>query len=93
MNMVTRMSEKGQVVIPKDVRQRLRFAPGDRLDIVERTDGVLLRKARPPSTESFDEITARIRARIGYDGPAVTISEMREAIADLWAGGDPDWDR
>ncbi|UIJ47499.1 AbrB/MazE/SpoVT family DNA-binding domain-containing protein [Sphingomonas cannabina] len=87
------MSEKGQVVIPKDVRDRLRLMPGDRLDVVERPDGVLLRKARIKSGETFEDITARIRARIDYRGPSVPIEEMSKAIADMWASGGPRWDR
>lgn len=92
MNAHTKMSEKGQVVIPKDVRDRLRFAPGDRLEVVERPDGVLLRKPSENSGESFEEITARIRARVKYDGPPVTIEEMNGAIAEMWAAGGPRWD-
>nr|WP_218625262.1 AbrB/MazE/SpoVT family DNA-binding domain-containing protein [Sphingomonas sp. dw_22] len=87
------MSAKGQVVIPKDVRERLHFGPGDRLDVVERPDGVLLRKVGAKSGESFEKITARIRAIIRYDGPPVSIEEMDRAIADMWAEGGPDYDR
>jgi len=93
MTAQTRVSGKGQVVIPKDVRDRLRLSPGDRLDIVERADGVFLRKVRASSGESFEEITARIRQRVRYDGPSVPIEEMKTAIADMWSAGGPRWDR
>lgn len=87
------MSEKGQVVIPKDVRDRLRLSAGDRLEVVERPDGVLLRKRKTAKTgESFEEITARIRARVKYDGPPVSIEDMNRSIADMWAKGGPSWD-
>jgi AbrB family looped-hinge helix DNA binding protein len=92
MNAHTRLSEKGQVVIPKDVRDRLHLVPGDRLDVIERADGVLLRKAAVKSGESFETITARIRSRVRYDGPPVSIEEMRTAIDDMWAAGGPRWD-
>ncbi len=93
MNAQTRVSGKGQVVIPKDVRDRLQLSPGDRLDIIERADGVFLRKVHAKSGESFDEITARIRRLAQYDGPPVTIEEMNVAIADMWSAGEPVWDR
>ena len=94
MNAQTSVSAKGQVVIPKDVRERLRFLPGDRLDVVERPDGVLLRKPKKKKTgETFEQITARIRARIKYDGPPVSIEDMDRAIAEMWAGGGPRWDK
>ena len=93
MNAQTRMSGKGQVVIPKDVRDRLRLAPGDTLEVVERPDGVLLRKpVSSKSGETFDESTARLRARINYTGPPVSIEEMNESIDQMWAAGGPRWD-
>jgi len=94
MNAQTKMSGKGQVVIPKDVRDRLRLAPGDTLEVVERPDGVLLRKpVSSKSGETFDEITARLRARINYTGPPVSIEEMNQTIDDEWAksGMRGDW--
>lgn len=93
MNAFTTMSERGQVVIPKDVRDRLRFASGDRLEVVERPDGVFLRKPFERSGESFETITARIRSRIPADLPATTIEDMDDAIRQMWADGGPRWDR
>ena len=93
MNAVTIMSGKGQVVIPKDVRDRLRMGAGDRLEVVERPDGVLLRKPFRRSGETFQDVTARLRSRLRYDGPPVSIDEMSRSIADMWASGGPRWDR
>jgi AbrB family looped-hinge helix DNA binding protein len=93
MNARTTLSAKGQVVIPKDVRDRLSLAPGDKLEVVERPDGILLRKQPAKSGESFDAITQRVRARLNYRGPALSAEEMDQAIAEMWAGGGPRWDR
>jgi AbrB family looped-hinge helix DNA binding protein len=84
MNAQTRMSSKGQVVIPKDVRDRLRIASGDRLEVVERPDGVLLRKKAPASTMTFEECVAQIRKAIRYDGPRYTDAEEKAAIAEMF---------
>ena len=92
VNAQTTLSAKGQVVIPSDVRARLKLAPGDRLEVVERTDGVLLRKVARKSGDSFDAITARIRERIGDRGPAIPVEAMDDAIAAMWAAGGPRWD-
>ncbi len=93
MNASTKLSAKGQVVIPKDVRDRLKLAPGDELDVVERADGVLLRKRRAKSGESFEAITERIRKIVNYQGPPVSLEEMDQAIADMWASGGPRYDK
>ena len=92
MNAQTSVSAKGQVVIPKDVRDRMRLMPGDRLDVVERADGVLLRRAVTAPTGDFDEIAARIHSRIRYNGPPVSVTEMTEAVSAMWAAGGPAWD-
>jgi AbrB family looped-hinge helix DNA binding protein len=93
MNAFTKLSDKGQVVIPKDVRDRLRLASGDRLEVIERSDGVLLRKAFERSGESFDAITARIRARMGTIDRTTSIGDMNDAVTQMWAQGGPRWDR
>ena len=87
MNVQAKISSKGQIVIPKDVRERLRIVPGDQFDVVERPDGVLLRKTSIKPIRGFDEVTANIRSIIKYDGPAVSIEDMNQAIFDMWASG------
>lgn len=93
MNARTTVSAKGQVVIPKGVRDRLKLAPGDLLDVIERPDGILLRRQMTPPSESFADITTRIRGRINYTGPVVSIDEMDRAVAEMWAAGGPRWDK
>ena len=89
MNAQTTVSSKGQIVIPKDVRDRLKIATGDQLEVVERPDGVLLRKASTKSGKSFEDVTAKIKSIIRYNGPPVSIEEMNEAISDMWDSGGP----
>jgi AbrB family looped-hinge helix DNA binding protein len=45
------MGPKGQVVIPKQIRDRLDLKPGDRLLVREAPDGVHIRKALVDATE------------------------------------------
>ena len=40
-----KIGPKGQVVIPKRIRERLQLLPGDRLQVREEQDGVHFRKA------------------------------------------------
>ena len=39
------MTKKGQLVVPKFLRQRLRLEPGDMFIVVDHTEGVLFQKA------------------------------------------------
>ncbi|MDO8531637.1 MAG: AbrB/MazE/SpoVT family DNA-binding domain-containing protein [Dehalococcoidia bacterium] len=46
---MTRITTKGQVTIPKEVRERMGLRPGDKLEFMEE-DGVFrLRKRLPPA--------------------------------------------
>lgn len=93
MNAKTTLSAKGQVVIPKDVRDQLGLVSGQVLDVVPMGGGILLKPQHKKSGRSFDEIMAGIRARIAYDGPPVTIEEMNETIAEGWRKAAEDSDR
>ena len=41
---VTKVSDKGQVVIPKEVRDKLQFIPGTKLIVVATDDAVILQR-------------------------------------------------
>lgn len=84
MNAKTTLSAKGQVVIPKDVRDQLGLAPGQVLDVVPMGGGVLLKPQHKKSGRSFDEIMTGIRARYQHQGPPVSIEEMDAAIAQMF---------
>lgn len=84
MNMQSRISSKGQVVIPKDIRDRLRLEPGTPLEIIETADSVTFRRVSPIQKLTFDEATARIRERINFTGPRYTDEEQREAIDEMF---------
>lgn len=69
------ITSKGQVTIPKAVRDSLRLRSGDRIEFVVRGKGEALLKRR---TKSVDEVFGRLhkpnlRPR--------TVAEMNEAIA------------
>ena len=61
----TRMSSKGQVVIPGEVRERLGLEPGDRFVVVGEKDVVILKTIRTPSMKDFRPLirTARRQAK------------------------------
>jgi len=42
MNQLTRLSAKGQIVIPKTVRDAKHWPPGTTFDVIDRPDGILL---------------------------------------------------
>jgi len=57
----TRMSSKGQIVIPEDVRKRLGLETGAQFLVVGENDIVILKTISMPSMNEFDGIIGRAR--------------------------------
>jgi len=57
----TRMSSKGQVVIPEDIRKSLHLEPGARFVVVGENDVVILKSITPPSMKNFDNLISKAR--------------------------------
>jgi len=74
----TKMSSKGQVVIPEDIRKRLRLKPGSRFVVVGDRDVVILKEITPPSMEEFDELIATARRKARQSG--MKRSDISKAI-------------
>jgi AbrB family looped-hinge helix DNA binding protein len=72
----TVVSTKGQVILPKAIRQRRDWRAGTRLIVEETPEGVLLKRERIfPETRPED-----VFGSLRYDGPAKTIEEMDAGI-------------
>lgn len=76
------MTSKGQITVPKDVRDELGLEPGTKVDFVRVGPKEFRIRAKNLSISDLFG-TAR------YDGPPLSIEEMNEAIRDGWAGVDP----
>jgi len=61
----TKMSSKGQVVIPEEIRERLGLTPGTQFVVVGDRDVVILKALSAPSLSEFDSLigTARRQAK------------------------------
>lgn len=73
----TKMSSKGQVIIPKCLRNRYQWDAGQELIVIDSGDGVTLKAKRPFPPSELDRVAGSLK----FDGPAKTIEEMEEAIA------------
>ncbi len=59
----TKMSSKGQVVIPEDIRKQLKLKPGVQFVVVGEKDVVILKAISAPSMEDFDALIAEARRK------------------------------
>jgi len=72
----TRLSTKGQIILPKNIRTSRAWVPGTEFIVEETGDGVLLRPTgRFPET-SLDQVAGCLRPR----RKSKTLAQMRAAI-------------
>lgn len=71
------MSSKGQVIIPKDVRESLSWTAGTELVVEVSEDGVTLRAATPFARTKIEDVLGCA----GYRGPRKSLAEMNAGIA------------
>ena len=71
----TRMSSKGQIVIPEEIRKRLRLRTGDKFLVVGDKDVVILKSILAPSIDEFDDLILKARKqaeRVGMKRSDIT---------------------
>ena len=79
--MQTTITSKGQVTVPKAIREQLHLRPGDKLDFLLDENGGL-------RVEPVTEPVTALKGMLPKPRRAVTLAEMDQAIA-AGAGGAP----
>lgn len=74
---ITRLSSKGQIVLPKSIRESHGWMPGTEFVIEDSGGGILLRPTARVSATSLEDVVGCLR----YKGKPKTISQMERAIA------------
>jgi AbrB family looped-hinge helix DNA binding protein len=78
----TRLSTKGQVVLPREIRESLNWTAGKALDIEKKGDTVVLkpRKKLPEKSLKPEDIVGFLQ----WHGEPFTIREMDEAVSEMF---------
>lgn len=77
---VTLLSSKGQVILPKALRDAHHWQAGTRLEVLDTADGVLLKPVMVRQTTALSPGLEAIRRRLDYHGPAVSLVDMNAAV-------------
>ena len=81
----TRLSTKGQVILPKSIRDAGQWAPGPEFEVTARDGGVFLAPKTTRKRYTIDDLYGCLP----YNGPPKTLEEMQrgidEALAERWA--------
>jgi len=64
----TKMSSRGQVVIPEEIRQRLRLTAGSQFVVIGERDVVILKTLAAPSMRDFDSLIVEARRQARRSG-------------------------
>ena len=75
----TRMSSKGQVVIPEAIRKQLNLKEGSQFIVVGEGDVVILKAITAPSLESFEALI--LKARQQAEEAGLKRADIASAVA------------
>jgi AbrB family looped-hinge helix DNA binding protein len=73
----TRLSTKGQLIIPKEIRVRHGWTAGTELLVEDHGELVVLRRAEDLPATTLEDLVGCA----GYKGPARSLADMEAAIA------------
>ena len=77
----TKMSSKGQVVIPGEIRKRLGLEAGSRFVVVAEKDTIIMKAISPPSMDEFDGLIGEARRQARKAG--LKPSDIKAAIDEV----------
>jgi AbrB family looped-hinge helix DNA binding protein len=75
----TRLSSKGQLIIPKEVRDRHGWRAGTELEVEDQGGVVVLRRKKPWPPTRIEDVSGSLK----YDGPPVSIEDMNAGIDEM----------
>ena len=84
--MLTKVSTKGQIVLPGPLRRRMGIRAGDPLEISVEKDRIILTQANKPKYEARiveDPVTGFTALDLGPDAPVLTSEMVKELLADF----------
>jgi AbrB family looped-hinge helix DNA binding protein len=75
---ITRLGERGQIVIPQHFREHLDLKKGEKFMVVEQGGTLMLKRLVPPTKEEFKKLLSETRSHAKKHG--LTEKDMHEAI-------------
>lgn len=75
---VTRLGERGQIVIPQLFRDNLKLKKGEKFMVVEQKGTIMLRRLEPPTRDEFEELLDKTHELAKKHG--VTQRDVEKAI-------------
>jgi len=77
----TKMSSKGQIVIPEGIRKQLKLKPGSQFVVIGQDDVIILKAISAPSMDEFDALISEARRSAKLAG--LNQSDISKALATV----------
>lgn len=77
----TKLSSRGQVVIPEEIRTRLGLEPGAQFVVVGEGDVVVLKALKPPKLADFKSLLAKVRK--SAEAAGLTEEDIDRAVREV----------
>jgi AbrB family looped-hinge helix DNA binding protein len=77
----TKLSSRGQVVIPEEIRNNLGLSEGDQFLVIGEGDAIILKTITPPKLEEFQELLSQARTEAKRAG--IRKGDLKSAIAKV----------
>lgn len=74
----TKLSSKGQIVIPEDIRERMGLKEGDQFVVIGQGDVVILKTLNPPPIKDFNSMIGEARSAARKAG--LKKSDLQKAV-------------
>lgn len=81
----TRLSTKGQIIIPKPLRDALRWRPGQELEVIETQEGLLLRAKAPFKPARLEDVAGMLGKAPRFTDEEIE-TRLRDSIRKEWLG-------
>jgi AbrB family looped-hinge helix DNA binding protein len=79
----TKLSSKGQVVLPSAIRAARKLKTGARFAVENTDEGILLRPLSPFPASRVEDVCGMLK----YKGPARSLEEMDAAVSAMFRRG------
>lgn len=80
----TKLSSKGQVIIPKSLRNTHRWREGLEFIVIDTGDGVLLRPKAPFATTELDDVAGLFKGRAKPKTDAEIAAALKADLRKKW---------
>lgn len=79
----TKLSTRGQVVIPEEIRNRLGLQPGEQFVVIGEGDVVVLKSIKPPKLDELKPLLDKVQA--AAEAAGVTAEDIEKVIKEVRA--------